>query len=171
MEIDYVKLAWAAAYVVVLALAAGRDAWQRKIPNWTVLSLLALFLASLPSTWLIPGWLSSISACALVLAVGFPMFALRLMGAGDIKLLAVAALFAGMENLLLLCIATALAGGVMALAAVMARPYADAIAASGLPRPRPGVPYGVAIAIGALYVGFASGQLNIAHRLAHIDLG
>lgn len=170
MEIDYVRLAWSIAYAGLLVLAAGYDAWVRRIPNWAVVGLLGVFLVGLTLGWLAPGWPSCLAAFAVALLVGFPMFVGRVMGAGDVKLLAAAALFAGMDNLLLLLIATALAGGVLAITALAARPYEGFLVASGLPRPRAGLPYGVAIAAGALYAGWSSGLLTVSRHLEHIDL-
>jgi prepilin peptidase CpaA len=45
-----------------------------------------------------------------------PMYALRLMGAGDVKLLAMVGAFVGAGTILAVSIATLLAGGVLALA-------------------------------------------------------
>lgn len=170
MEIDLVRLTWSVAYAGLLLLAAGYDIWVRRIPNWTVVGLLGLFLVGLTQGWLASGVLSCLAAFALALLAGFPMFVSRVMGAGDVKLLAVAALFAGMDNLLLLAVATALAGGALAITALAMRPYEEVLAASGWPRPRAGLPYGVAIAAGALYAGWSSGLLAVSHNLVRIDL-
>jgi prepilin peptidase CpaA len=170
METDYARLAWSIAYASLLAAAAGYDAWARRIPNWAVVGLLGVFLVGLTLGWLAPAWPSCLAAFAVALLVGFPMFVGRVMGAGDVKLLAAAALFAGMDNLLLLLVGTALAGGVLAAAALAARPYEGFLVASGWPQPRAGLPYGVAIAAGALYAGWSSGLLAITHHLVRVDL-
>ncbi|PXA88948.1 hypothetical protein DMC25_10205 [Caulobacter sp. D4A] len=168
MEIDFVRLAGSIAYAGFFVAAALWDMWSRKIPNWIPAALLALFLTAQFLFWPAPDWLSSLMAFGLVMLAGVPMFARRLIGAGDVKLMAVAALFAGMENLLLLTIATAIAGGALALVALVARPYA--VAMPGWIRTRAGVPYGVAIAVGALQVGVDSGLLAVSHRLVHLQL-
>ncbi|PVM88491.1 pilus assembly protein CpaA [Caulobacter radicis] len=168
MEIDFVRLTGSIAYATLFIVAAGWDAWTRKIPNWTVAALAVLFLFAQLLTWSTPNWLSSFSAFGLVMLAGVPMFARRLIGAGDVKLLAVAALFAGMENLLLLLVATAIAGGALALVALAARPYAGVF--GGWIRTRAGIPYGVAIAAGALHVGTTTGMLAISQRLTHLQL-
>ncbi|PLR22961.1 pilus assembly protein CpaA [Caulobacter zeae] len=168
MEIDFVRLAGSVAYAALFVIAAGWDAWTRKIPNWTVAALAVLFVFAQLLTWSTPNWLSSFSAFGLVMLAGVPMFARRLIGAGDVKLLAVAALFAGMENLLLLLVATAIAGGALALVALAARPYAGAF--GGWIRTRAGIPYGVAIAAGALHVGTTTGMLAVSQRLTHLQL-
>ena len=171
METDYGRLVWAGAYAALLLIAAGNDAWRRRIPNWSVLAIAGLFLAGLPFGWPVASWVASLGAMALALAIGFPMFAARLVGAGDVKLLAAAALFTGLDHLLLLLVSTAVAGGALALLALTARPYAPVLAAAGWPRLRPGVPYGVAIAAGAIYAGWNAGLFTVTQRLVHIDLG
>lgn len=141
------------AFVLLLVIAAVYDFLQRRIPNWTVLALLALFV---PCAWLgltPAGWGSSLAAFAVALLVSGAFYLLGWLGAGDSKLFAAAALFAGLGNLLLLCVATAIAGGVYALGVLFLRPkqvlrgMTSAGRADGALR---GIPYGVAIAIGAL---------------------
>lgn len=171
METDYGRLIWAGVYAALLLIAAGSDIWTRRIPNWSVLAMAGLFLVGLPFGWPVASWFACLGAMALALAIGFPMFAAKLMGAGDVKLLAAAALFTGLDHLLLLLVATAVAGGALALLALTSRPYAPALAAAGWPRLRPGVPYGVAIAAGAIYAGWNAGLFTIVRRLIHIDLG
>jgi len=171
METDYGRLVWAGAYAALLLIAAGSDAWSRRIPNWSVLAIAGLFLVGLPFGWPVASWVASLGAMVLALAIGFPMFAARLMGAGDVKLLAAAALFTGLDHMLLLLVSTAVAGGALALLALTARPYATALTAAGWPRLRPGVPYGVAIAGGAIYAGWNAGLFTITQHLVHIDLG
>jgi prepilin peptidase CpaA len=170
METDYGRLVWAGAYAALLLVAAGSDAWRRRIPNWSVLAMVGLFLVGLPFGWPVASWASCLGAMVLALAVGFPMFATKLVGAGDAKLLAAVALFTGLEHMPLLLVSTALAGGALALLAVTARAHATALTAAGWPRLRPGVPYGVAIAAGALHAGWNAGLFAVTQHLVHIDL-
>lgn len=140
-------------FVVLLVVAAVYDFLLRRIPNWTVAALLALFL---PCAWLgltPTGWGSSLAAFAVALLVSGTLYLFGWLGAGDSKLFAASALFAGLGNLLLLCSATAIAGGLYALAILFLRPkqvlrgMTSAGRAEGGLR---GIPYGVAIAAGAL---------------------
>ncbi len=60
--------------------------WMR-IPNWTALTGVALFLAALP--WM--GWDEAISravVASIVFAIGFGLFAVRILAGGDVKFLA-----------------------------------------------------------------------------------
>ncbi|WUR13300.1 prepilin peptidase [[Empedobacter] haloabium] len=111
---------------VLLALAVWHDLRARRIPNAIVFpgAVLALALHALlpageglfgtPMGSL--GLLSSLGGWALGLAFLMPMYALRLMGAGDVKLLAMVGAFVGAGQILTVGIATLLAGGVLALA-------------------------------------------------------
>jgi prepilin peptidase CpaA len=170
METDFARLTWSTAYALLFLLAAASDAWSRKIPNWTVLGLVALFVAAVPFGWLSSSWSAALLTSAVALAAGFALYVGKIMGAGDAKLLAAAALFAGPDHLLLLLVITTIAGGVLAVLALMARPYAEVFALAWRPRQQPGVPYGVAIALGALGVGWVSGVLTVKESLVHLSL-
>jgi prepilin peptidase CpaA len=91
------------------------------------------------------------AACAsTVLLFGFLLFSQSMIGGGDAKLLAAASLWFGFETLLPFLAATALAGGVLSLtylafsAAKVGLGQESALART--------VPYGAAIAAGALAV-------------------
>ncbi|MGR4863820.1 A24 family peptidase [Caulobacter sp. LARHSG274] len=170
METDFVRLTWSTAYALLFVAAAASDVWSRKIPNWTVLGLMALFAVAIPFSWLSSSWGAALLTAVVALAAGFVLYAGKILGAGDAKLLAAAALFAGPDHLLLLLVITTIAGGVLAVMALMARPYAEAFALSWRPRLQPGVPYGVAIALGALGVGWVSGVLAVRESLVHLSL-
>ncbi|MFC3069153.1 A24 family peptidase [Phenylobacterium soli] len=133
----------------VLAWAAITDIRDRRIPNRAVLAVLLLFVA-----WAAVGRAalgSSLAAGAIALVAGFLLVQFALMGAGDAKLFAALALFAGMTGLPGLAFATAMAGGVLAVATLASRPTRTLTVlqmrgAGDLGR---GIPYGVAIAAGA----------------------
>lgn len=111
---------------VLLALAVRHDLRARRIPNAIVFpgTLLALALhALLPAgagLFGTPmgsvGMLSALGGLALGLAILLPMYVLGLMGAGDVKLLAMVGAFVGAGDIVTVAIATLLAGGVLALA-------------------------------------------------------
>lgn len=61
------------------------------------------------------GWLASVKGLALGIAVLLPMYLLRAMGAGDVKLMGMVGTFLGPGDLIGALIATFIAGGVMAL--------------------------------------------------------
>lgn len=62
------------------------------------------------------GLLQSLGGLGLGLALLLPMYALRLMGAGDVKLLAMVGAFVGAGQILVVGLVTLVVGGVLALA-------------------------------------------------------
>jgi prepilin peptidase CpaA len=138
---------------LVLVFAAVSDVRYRRIPNWTVLAVVILFAG-----WAIAnggaGVVSALEAAGLALVVSLVLYALKVMGAGDSKLFTAVALFAGMGSLLLLVVATTLAGGAVALVSLATRPR-RALAMFTLRGKGDwgrGVPYGVAIAVGGAVI-------------------
>lgn len=152
---DLARYALAAAYTGLMAWAAVSDIRSRLIPNRIVLILLALFV---PWTLISGGLLSSLAAFGVALVVSVALYAFKVIGAGDSKLFAVAALFAGMGYLPDFALATALTGGAVALVSMAARPQRAfaMLMLRGQGDWGRGVPYGVAIAVGAAAVLWAS---------------
>jgi prepilin peptidase CpaA len=145
------------------------------IPNWISAALVLVFLpaalvAHAPFSEI--GWSLALGLGALVAAVG--MFALRWIGGGDAKLFAAGALWLGPAGAAPFLLWTAVAGGVLALALISAR---RASALTGLPAKKPAwlgrllepagdIPYGIAIAAGALAAFPQSGLMLAAHAAA-----
>lgn len=150
---------------LLLAVAAWQDARTYRIANLLTLggavSGLALSLL-LHST---PGLGASLAGWGLGLALLLPFYALGVMGAGDVKLLAMAGAFTGPAGALGIGLYSMLAGGVLALGLVLARGRLrgtlrnlQVMAVTGLPAPTGEeavataggrLPYGVAILFGA----------------------
>lgn len=143
----------------VLVIVAGlRDATTYTIPNWISLALIAAFpvaafAVGLPVQTI--GLHFAIGAAALV--AGFAMYALRWIGGGDAKLLAASALWIGWPSVLTFLGVTGIAGGLLAvsllgLRSAWVRPYMPSGPTwlARLIEPGQNVPYGVAIAVGAL---------------------
>ena len=91
--------------------------------------------------------------------VGFVLFVFRFAGGGDVKLLAAVGMWAGSTLVFPYLVATAIAGGVISLAAIVRiqviRPRVEGpmpIGAWLSPILQERIPYGAAIAVGALYV-------------------
>jgi prepilin peptidase CpaA len=112
------------AVLIPLVLgAAVFDVRYRRIPNWLtvtgVLAGLALngFLAQGR-----PGlFVSSLLGLAIAFGVYFVLYALRAMGAGDVKLMAAVGAIVGWPNWFGIFIVTAIIGGIMALILAAAR--------------------------------------------------
>lgn len=157
-----VLLAWIAslAFMGLLANAAAVDLQRRKIPNRVVLGLLCVFPAYLLVGNDAPAWWSALGAGVLTFVASYILYALGVLGAGDSKLLSAAALFMGLEQLASFSFLTVVAGGIVALVMLGLRPQQAAVAVLSRGRIQvaaTGVPYGVAIAAGAIGAKVASG--------------
>jgi prepilin peptidase CpaA len=155
-----IELATAATLCVfpaVLIAAGLKDATSMTIPNWTSIALIVAFIPAALLVGLTPvEFAVHLAVGFALLVVGAILFAFRIVGGGDAKILAVSALWmgwgAGPEFLLWTCVA----GGLFTLALINVRkaasPYADMAGGwvAQLLRPDGDIPYGVAIAIGAL---------------------
>ena len=143
--------------IALSLVAAGSDVARFRIPNGVVIALLVLFVTQV-ATGVVPlASLPSHGAIALlVLAVSFGLFLTKWLGAGDGKLLIALSLIIGPSGIGSFLIVTALVGGFLALMIGMlaARPLPVWLEGVGIQGGyRVGmrkVPYGVAIAIGAV---------------------
>ncbi|HZZ65731.1 MAG TPA: prepilin peptidase, partial [Candidatus Baltobacteraceae bacterium] len=116
----------------------------------------------------------SIGLCVLVFALGTALFSLKLIGGGDVKLLAAAAAALGWPNSAAFLLYTVLAGGIIGLIIAIARgrlrptilnlrsmifPVLSGARPAALPSVAGSMPYGLAIFAGAasLAVGEALG--------------
>ncbi len=144
-------------YIFALVLAAFSDFVSLRIPNWLTASLALAF----PAAALIAGqgvdWLSHLEAGLFVFAGGAVLFAFRVMGGGDVKLLAATALWAGLNMVLPFLILVALVGGVFAAVVLALRhPIVHAALLQTLRRlpsfaqKKMPIPYGIPIAIAGI---------------------
>jgi prepilin peptidase CpaA len=108
---------------VLVALACISDLRTRRIPNVLTFSAVAIALVFhlLTGGWSAAGW--SIAGCFLGALLFFPMFALRGMGAGDVKLLAAVGAWLGPGPVAMAALATSIAGGVIALVVALGHGY------------------------------------------------
>lgn len=106
---------------VLVLMAAGFDIRCRRIPNWLVCTgmVWGLGMNSFLFGW--DGLKLSLFGIALAFLVYFPMFALRGMGAGDVKLMMAIAALVGPANWLMILFYTALLGGVLAVGILLWR--------------------------------------------------
>ena len=153
---ETVRLVVAAAVSLVLAVAALSDVRSRRIPNWTVLALIGLYVVLVIALGG-RGLVSALEAAGLALATTVALYAFKIIGAGDSKLFTAVAFFAGLGYLPLLVVATTLAGGVIALISLASRPQRALVMFKlrGKGDWGRGVPYGLAIAVGGLIVMWA----------------
>lgn len=114
---------------VLLLLATREDVRSHRIPNKLVLVGVVLGLGlngflphGLGFNSEVPGgigWLAALKGLALGIAVLLPIYLLRAMGAGDVKLMGMVGAFLGPVDLIGALLATFIAGGVMALVAAL----------------------------------------------------
>ncbi|MGB0682961.1 MAG: A24 family peptidase [Magnetovibrionaceae bacterium] len=150
-------------FVGLLGYAAANDIKTFRIPNVIPLCLVLIWPAHLlvqnEPGLIVYGPLVAIA----VFVVGLGLFCFRLMGGGDVKLIAAVALWAGPEGVLSFLLVTTVVGGLMAFiwsrqrirfALAMA---ADAIGGEGVRNAllSESLPYGVAIASGGAVLGMA----------------
>jgi prepilin peptidase CpaA len=115
--------------MVLLLLVTREDIRSHRIPNKLVLvgvvlglGLNGLLPGGLGFNSEVPGgigWLAAFKGLLLGIVVLLPMYLLRAMGAGDVKLMGMVGAFLGTGDLVGVVIATLIAGGLMALAVAL----------------------------------------------------
>jgi prepilin peptidase CpaA len=101
--------------IAILFVAAIYDFRFRRIPNWLNLSGVILGVAINTLFFAQNGLLAAVLGIAFSLLVYVPLYLIRGMGAGDVKLMAAVGAIAGPWNWLGIFLATALLGGVVSL--------------------------------------------------------
>ena len=146
-------------FPAVMVYSAIADLVTMTLSNRIVAFLVAGFLALAPLTGM--DWTTFAlhgAAGGMVLAGGFALFALGWIGGGDAKLAAAIALWVGLDHTPAFIGTSAVLGGLMTLAlltfrgailpeAVMRHPWVQRLHGD-----KAGIPYGVALAAGALAV-------------------
>lgn len=157
---------YAFVFALLLTVAAVSDVRTRRIPNVLVAFVAASgLLFSVTAFGLVGGLKHSLGGLLLGLAIWLPFYMVRWLGAGDVKLFAAAGAWLGIERTLVGALLAALLGGVLAVA-WMLRAYGVAGTSArvtlGMASPRQvvnrpvdsksrdAIPYGVALALGAL---------------------
>ena len=109
--------------ILLLIVAAVSDCRTRRIPNWLVLS--GALYGVIYNTVLPPtphdNILFPLAGLALGLLLFLPLYLVRAMGAGDVKLLAMVGAFLGPGDTFYAALATMIVGGVLAILFVLAR--------------------------------------------------
>jgi prepilin peptidase CpaA len=151
-------------FAALMIAAAFEDLRRLMIPNALTASLCLLWPAYLASEPSLYGALGALGCALAVFLAGALCFSRGYLGGGDVKLLAVATLWAGPAGTPALLLLTGILGGMLALflmmppgayLATLARvklgPSEPPAAAHGLTTP---IPYGIAIAGAAMTVIF-----------------
>ena len=146
-------------FPALMAFAAASDLFTMTISNRVSLALVAGFLVLAPAGGMgLPDMLAHAGAGATVLAIGFICFAMGWVGGGDAKVTAGAALWFGFDHLLNYLLYASLFGGALTILLLEFRQWPLPYALSGqawllrLHARETGIPYGIALAIGALMI-------------------
>ncbi|GAB4525743.1 MAG: prepilin peptidase [Amphiplicatus sp.] len=144
-------------FPAALLIAAANDLYEFKIPNWVSIVLFTAYFAGGLALGAPAGlYLEGLLIAAAALAVGFALFAFRIPGGGDAKLLAAIAPWVGLAGLGGFLLNMAFAGAALAIALILFRKtpplpiYAHAPWIMRLHQTPKDIPYAVAIAAGGL---------------------
>lgn len=156
MILDIVRLS---LFPALMAFAAASDLFTMTISNRVSLALAAGFLAlALLSGMPFLDILSHVGAGLMVLVIAFGCFAMGWVGGGDAKVAAAAALWFGFGHLLNYLLYASLFGGALTLLLLQFRQWPLPWQLAGQPwllklhAKETGIPYGIALAIGALMI-------------------
>lgn len=143
-----------AALVLLLVAAAVGDARRFIIPNELCFAIAALsvpwWLTSGVALWPMLGWQGLFAVAVFAAFAG--VFAMGWMGGGDVKLFAALALWLPWKPFVQMMMMTAIIGGVLTLVLLVAHRVRKREGA-------PEIPYGVAIACGALVIVARTGGI------------
>ena len=163
-------------FPALMAFAAASDLFTMTISNRVSLLLAAGFLVlALASGMGLNDIVLHIGAGAVVLAVAFGCFAMGWVGGGDAKVAAAAALWFGFGQLLNYLLYASLFGGALTLLLLQFRQWPLPYPLAGqawllkLHAKETGIPYGIALAIGALMV-YPETEWIRAVDLAHLAI-
>ncbi len=143
----------------LLVAAACWDVASFTIPNFIQIGLIAIFALLAFALHMTPAAFGGhLLAGFIGLVAGFTLFALGYVGGGDAKLFACTTLALGLNDLMNFAVIASVFGGVLTLSLLVMRkvPMPRSFATQGwimrLHDDREGIPYGVALAMGALVV-------------------
>jgi prepilin peptidase CpaA len=156
MHLDLARLLF---FPALMAFAAASDLFTMTISNRVSLALVAGFLILAPLSGMgLPDVLSHIGAGAVLLVITFACFTFGWIGGGDAKVASAAALWFGFAHLMNYLLYASIFGGALTLALMQFRQWPLPYIMAGQPwlvrlhAKDGGVPYGIALALGALMI-------------------
>lgn len=163
-------------FPALMAFAAASDLFTMTIPNRVSLALAVSFLVlAVASGMGVYEIMMHIGAGAAVLVIGFGCFAMGWIGGGDAKVAAAAALWFGFGHLMNYLLYASLFGGALTLLLLQFRQWPLPVSFAGQPwlarlhAKETGIPYGIALAIGALMI-YPETEWMKAVDLSHLVL-
>ena len=173
MILDIMRLS---LFPALMAFAAASDLLTMTISNRVSLALAAGFLVvALASGMGLSDILLHAGAGAAVLTVAFACFAMGWVGGGDAKVAAAAALWFGFTDLMNYLVYASMFGGALTVLLLQFRQWPLPYALAGqtwllrLHAKESGIPYGIALALGALTI-YPETEWVKAIDLAHFAL-
>ncbi|WGT64671.1 A24 family peptidase [Variovorax paradoxus] len=165
---------------VLLVMAAVSDVRFYRIPNWLTFGgmVFALIYGTIAARTPLSGALHALGGWGTGLAIMLPFYALGIMGAGDVKLMAMVGAFLGPYQTLQAILFTCIAGGVTAILFAIhlrrlgrmlanVKATAQGIAVSGIAGVRPSGTIEAGQSIGKLPYGICICAGTVAQVLAH----
>jgi prepilin peptidase CpaA len=144
-------LAWLLG--ILLVVAAAEDCYRLRISNLISIAVLVLAIVAMAVVGFSLSLWENLAVFAAILVVGTFLFGRGMLGGGDVKLLAALGLWFDLRGSLGLIVSVFIAGGLLAIIILTGRLFAG----SGKKRiavlnKGAGIPYGIAIAAGALII-------------------
>lgn len=102
-------------------IAAATDIRKREIPNWLTLGAIVAGVAVNPVFTGWEGFRLSMMGLLIAALIFLPLFALRFLGGGDVKLMGAIGALAGHQNLLVVFLLDALLAGLAAVVLMVVR--------------------------------------------------
>lgn len=143
----------------LIAWAASSDLLTMTISNWLSLALIVLFPVA--AFWIglpLNAILISLGAGCLVLVCGFLLFSAGIIGGGDAKFAAAIAVWVGFSELMPYLVVVSLLGGALTFLIIWIKSNPLPALAAKMPwfammqDPKTGIPYGIALSVGALLI-------------------
>ena len=160
-----ISATFGAAFFILCLQAAVKDTLSLKITNGLNLSIAALFIPAAFAAqigWSVGGW--HLLAGLIAFVISYMLFAFGLFGGGDAKMIPGVVLWIGPAGWLQFVIGMVLSGGLLAFIVLLVRKSVPASVVPGFAEnifnKENGIPYGVAIAIGAFCAAPHSDLLN-----------
>jgi prepilin peptidase CpaA len=142
------------SFPALIVFAGCYDIFSKTISNRLCIAIALAFFPAAVSIGLGAVEIALHFSCALAMfCAGFALFAAGWIGGGDAKLFAAAALWFGWGEIADYATASAIIGGVLALVVLALRLASLSLPLAVIfPTPRAELPYGVALALGTLFV-------------------
>jgi prepilin peptidase CpaA len=159
---------------LVLLLAAAQDLIALKISNYFSIALLILFgIWIWQNVGLDPALWQNLTFALAIFAAGAGLFAIGWFGGGDVKLMAAAAIWFDWQAGWWYLAATMISGGIIGLMLIFGRRVAAKVIRQEIAwpalKPRGPIPYGIAIATGAILVLLLAGPRPVPNIMPSLS--